>query len=91
MPLATQSVQMLREFQALYGQCRYVFLGRDRRKPMSGAAINAALQRLAYDTKMEITGDGFRAMARTILHERRHFPADVIEHHLAHRVPGGSP
>lgn len=26
-------------------------------------------------------------MARTILHERLRFPAEVIEHQLAHRVP----
>jgi len=87
-PLATQAVQMLTELQALTGHWRYVFPGRDRRKPMSGAAVNAALQRLGYDTKTEITGHGFRAMARTILHERLRFPADVIEHQLAHRVPG---
>ncbi|WP_407945463.1 tyrosine-type recombinase/integrase, partial [Paraburkholderia hiiakae] len=67
--------------------CRSVTTGRDRRKPMSGAAINAALQRLGFDTKTEITGHGFRAMARTILHERLRFPAEVIEHQLAHRVP----
>jgi integrase len=86
-PLATQAVQILKELRALTGQWRYVFPGRDRRKPMSGAAINAALQRLGYDTKTEITGHGFRAMARTILHERLRFPAEVIEHQLAHRVP----
>lgn len=54
---------------------------------MSAAAINAALQRLGFDTRTEITGHGFRAMARTILHERLRFPAEVIEHQLAHRVP----
>lgn len=86
-PLATQAVDILKELQALTGKWRYVFTGRDRRKPMSGAAINAALQRLGFDTKTEITGHGFRAMARTILHERLRFPAEVIEHQLAHRVP----
>lgn len=86
-PLATQVVEILKELQALTGQWRYVFPGRDRRKPMSGAAINAALQRLGFDTKTEITGHGFRAMARTILHERLRFPAEVIEHQLAHKVP----
>ena len=54
---------------------------------MSGAAIHAALQRHGYDTRTEITGHGFRAMARTILHERLRFPAEIIEHQLAHRVP----
>jgi integrase len=86
-PLARQVVDILKELQALTGQWRYVFTGRDRRKPMSGAAINAALQRLGFDTKTEITGHGFRAMARTILHERLRFPAEIIEHQLAHRVP----
>jgi integrase len=54
---------------------------------MSGAAINAALRRMGFDTKEEITGHGFRAMARTILHEHLRFPSEVIEHQLAHRVP----
>jgi integrase len=54
---------------------------------MSEAAINAALRRMGYDTKTEITGHGFRAMARTILHEELHVRPEVIEHQLAHRVP----
>ncbi|MEX3924002.1 tyrosine-type recombinase/integrase [Paraburkholderia sp. BR10936] len=86
-PLSTQAVAILRELQALTGQRRYVFPGRDPRKPMSEAAINAALRRMGYDTKTEITGHGFRAMARTILHEELHFKPEVIEHQLAHKVP----
>ena len=54
---------------------------------MSEAAVNAALRRLGYDTKTEITGHGFRAMARTILHEELHIKPEVIEHQLAHSVP----
>ena len=53
---------------------------------MSDAAINAALRRMGYDTKTEITGHGFRAMARTILHEELHIKPEVIEHQLAHQV-----
>jgi integrase len=86
-PLATQVIEILKELRALTGCWQFVFPGRDRRKPMSGAAINAALQRLGFDTKTEITGHGFRAMARTILHERLRFPAEVIEHQLGHKVP----
>ncbi|CAJ5407036.1 putative integrase [Burkholderia pseudomallei] len=86
-PLARQAVEILRDLQALTGQRRYVFPGRDVSKPMSGAAINAALRRMGFDTKTEITGHGFRAMARTILHERLRFPSEVIEHQLAHKVP----
>ncbi len=86
-PLSAQAVATLRELHALTGRRAYVFPGRDPKKPMSEAAINAALRRMGYDTKTEITGHGFRAMARTILHERLRFPAEVIEHQLAHKVP----
>lgn len=86
-PLAGQVVAMLRELHALTGRGRYVFPGRDPQKPMSEAAVNAALRRMGYDTKTEITGHGFRAMARTILHEELHFKPEVIEHQLAHKVP----
>jgi integrase len=68
-PLASQAVAILSDLHALTGQRRYVFPGRDPQKPMSDAALNAALRRLGYDTKTEITGHGFRAMARTILHQ----------------------
>lgn len=87
-PLATQAVAILRELHALTGHGRYVFPGaRSNDRPMSDAAINAALRRMGYDTKEEITGHGFRAMARTILHEELHVKPEVIEHQLAHTVP----
>lgn len=87
-PLATQVVAILRELHALTGSKQYVFPGaRSSERPMSEAAINAALRRLGFDTKTEITGHGFRAMARTILHEELHVKPEVIEHQLAHQVP----
>ncbi len=87
-PLAAQAVTILRELHALTGSGRYVFPGaRDRNRPMSEATINAALRRLGYDTRTEITGHGFRAMARTILHEELEQKPEVIEHQLAHAVP----
>lgn len=86
-PLASQVVATLRELHALTGHGSHVFPGRDPQKAMSEAAINAALRRMGYDTKTEITGHGFRAMARTILHEELHTKPEVIEHQLAHKVP----
>ena len=85
-PLASQAVVTLKELYALTGHGRYVFPGRDPQLPMSDAAVNAALRRMGYDTKTEITGHGFRAMARTILHEELHQKPEVIEHQLAHSV-----
>ena len=87
-PLSTQAVSILRELRAMTGRGRYVFPGaRTTARPMSNAAVNAALRRLGYDTRTEITGHGFRAMARTILHEELHQKPEVIEHQLAHSVP----
>lgn len=85
-PLSLQAVAILKELHALTGHAANVFTGRDPKKPMSEAAINAALRRMGYDTKTEITGHGFRAMARTILHEELHQKPEVIEHQLAHKV-----
>jgi integrase len=85
-PLATQAVATLRELHQLTGCREYVFPGRDPKLPMSDAAINAALRRMGYDTKTEITGHGFRAMARTILAEELRIAPEVIEHQLAHKV-----
>ena len=86
-PLATQAVAILQELYALTGHGLHVFPGRDPKQPMSEAAVNAALRRMGYDTKTEITGHGFRAMARTILHEELEQKPEVIEHQLAHKVP----
>lgn len=86
-PLPGQAIQIIRDLQPLTGRGVHVFAGRDPKKPMSDAAVNAALRRMGYDTRTEITGHGFRAMARTILHEELHFKPEVIEHQLAHRVP----
>ncbi|MDD2743383.1 MAG: integrase arm-type DNA-binding domain-containing protein [Rhodocyclaceae bacterium] len=85
-PLAAQVVATLRELHQLTGHGRYIFPGRDPLKPMSESAVNAALRRMGYDTKTEITGHGFRAMARTILHEELGQKPEVIEHQLAHSV-----
>lgn len=87
-PLSLQAVKILRELYPLTGRSAWVFPDmRDHKKPMSEATINAALRRMGYDTKTEITGHGFRWMARTILHEELHVKPEVIEHQLAHRVP----
>lgn len=87
-PLPTQAISILRELQPLSGHGEYVFRGgHSPLRPMSEAAINAALKRMGYDTKTEITGHGFRAMARTILHERLEIDPHIIEHQLAHSVP----
>ena len=86
-PLASQAVAVLRELHPFSGHGRYVFPGgHNPQQAMSEAAVNAALKRMGYDTKTEITGHGFRAMARTLLAEELHQKPEVIEHQLAHAV-----
>ena len=87
-PLSTQAIDILRTIHPLSGHGEYVFQGgHSPLRPMSEAAVNAALKRMGYDTQSEITGHGFRAMARTILHERLNVDPHIIEHQLAHKVP----
>lgn len=86
-PLSSQAVAILREIHALTGRGRYVFpCHRSYARPMSNNAVNAALRRMGFNTQEEITGHGFRAMARTILDEVLHVRPDFIEHQLAHAV-----
>jgi integrase len=85
-PLATQAVAILRELHALTGHGVYVFPGaRSHERPMSDNAILAALRRMGIG-KDEMSGHGFRALARTILDEVLGFRPDWIEHQLAHAV-----
>lgn len=87
-PLSTQAVKILKLIHPLSGHAEFVFQnGHDPKKPMSDAAINASLRRMGYDTKTQITGHGFRAIARTLLHERLNVDPHIIEHQLAHAVP----
>jgi len=89
-PLSTQALAILLDLQPLTGHQPggYVFPGgRSSLRPLSNAAINAALRRLGIDTKTELTGHGWRAVARTLLHEQLGFDPHVIEHQLAHAVP----
>ena len=85
-PLSDQAVAILTELQALTGRGRYVFpSARSPQRPMSNNAVLSALRRMGFD-KDEMSGHGFRAMARTILDETLHFRPDYIEHQLAHAV-----
>jgi len=87
-PLPAQAVAILRELYPLTKRGEFVFPGRDDKlKSISNATMNQALRRAGISTRYEQTGHGFRATARTILHEGLGFAPEVIEHQLAHRVP----
>ena len=85
-PLSTQAVALLRDLKPLTGHGRYVFPSpRSDSRPMSDNAVLSALRRMGF-AKDEMTGHGFRAMARTMLEERLGVEANIIEAQLAHAV-----
>jgi integrase len=89
-PLSRQAVAILRDLYPLTGHLPggWVFPGgRTPMRHLSNMAINAAYKRLGIDTKEELTGHGWRAVARTLLHEKLGYAPEIIEHQLAHRVP----
>ncbi|MSP49783.1 MAG: DUF4102 domain-containing protein [Alphaproteobacteria bacterium] len=85
-PLSSQAVAILRDIHPLTGRGRYVFpSARSTARPMSNNAVLAALRRMGF-AKDEMSGHGFRAMARTVLDEVLNVRPDFIEHQLAHAV-----
>lgn len=91
-PLARQAVEILKELQPLTGRGVYVFPSARTASPaaknqrqMSDNAILSAMRRLGIE-KEEMSGHGFRAMARTILDEVLGVRPDLVEHQLAHAV-----
>ncbi|WP_136417737.1 integrase arm-type DNA-binding domain-containing protein [Herbaspirillum sp. ST 5-3] len=85
-PLSQQAVAVLRELYPLTGRGRYVFPSpQSGERPMSDNAVLSAMRRMGIGND-EMSGHGFRAMARTILGEELGFRPDFIEHQLAHAV-----
>ena len=82
-PLASQTIAILREIHPLTGLGKYIFPGaRTDSRPMSENAVLGALRRMGYSNE-EMTGHGFRSMASTLLNEQG-FNRDAIERQLAH-------
>lgn len=82
-PLALQTVALLRELQALTGQKELLFPSQHNRRhaTISENTINHVIHRMGYKGKM--VGHGFRALASTTLNEMG-FRPDIIERQLAH-------
>jgi integrase len=91
-PLSRQSVSILKELHPLTRDSKYVFPGaRSSSRCMSENAVLLALRKMGF-AKEEMTGHGFRAMARTMIREQLHLEAEYIEIQLAHKTkaPNGT-
>ena len=85
-PLSRQVLEILEYVKPLTGHGVYVFPSPRSyagTKPMSDAALVAALRTLGY-TQEEITAHGFRHTASTLLNESQLWTPDAIEKQLAH-------
>jgi len=87
-PLSRQAIEILREIEPLSGDGKYVFpsvRNTTGERAMSDNAILAAMRGMGIG-KEQMTGHGFRAMARTMLDEVLGYRPELIEHQLAHQV-----
>ena len=85
-PLSNQVRAIIEGMRPETGDSPFVFPSfRSKLRPMSEGAILAAYRRCGV-TSREMTGHGWRAVARTFLDERLRFRADIIEAQLGHAV-----
>lgn len=85
-PLAKQTIGILRELKELTERGDYVFpSARGASRPLSENGVRTALRSMGY-TNEQMTAHGFRAMARTLLDEVLNFSPELIEHQMAHTV-----
>jgi integrase len=85
-PLSRQAREVVLELQPATGKGKYLVPSlQGAARPMSENTINGALRRLGFASD-QMTGHGFRAMARTLLDEVLAYRVEWIEHQLAHEV-----
>lgn len=85
-PLSDQAITLLKKIEALSGHLSFIFPGEyDQDKCMSDNTINKALRVMGYDTKKEICGHGFRAMACSALSESGLWSKEAIEKQMSHQ------
>ena len=85
-PLPRQAVEILEHLKRITGRGRYVFpSNRTDTRPISENTVNVSIRSITGGKDI-MTAHGFRALGRTILDEVLEYPAEWIEHQLAHTV-----
>ncbi len=89
-PLSRQALALLEQVRQLTGRFELIFPGDHAHwKPISENTVNAALRRLGYDTKVDVCGHGFRAMACSALMESGLWGRDAVERQMSHQERNG--
>ncbi|MBC3379456.1 integrase arm-type DNA-binding domain-containing protein [Serratia fonticola] len=85
-PLSRQAMEILSQIRLLSGDEALIFPGDHYQyKPMSENTINKALRTMGFDTKTEVCGHGFRAMACSALIESGLWSRDAVERQMSHQ------
>ncbi|HAL6497509.1 TPA: tyrosine-type recombinase/integrase [Escherichia coli] len=85
-PLSEQSIAILKQIKDITGNNELIFPGdHNPYKPMSENTVNKALRVMGYDTKKDICGHGFRAMACSALMESGLWAKDAVERQMSHQ------
>ncbi|NHM11959.1 tyrosine-type recombinase/integrase [Citrobacter youngae] len=85
-PLSRQAIAILKQIQEISGHLDLVFPGEHNPyKPMSENTVNRALRLMGYDTKTDVCGHGFRAMACSALMESELWSRDAVERQMSHQ------
>ncbi|HCN8572491.1 TPA: tyrosine-type recombinase/integrase [Escherichia coli] len=85
-PLSEQSIAILKQIKDITGNNELIFPGDDNPfKPMCENTVNKALRVMGYDTKKDICGHGFRAMACSALMESGLWAKDAVERQMSHQ------
>ncbi|MBI0431739.1 tyrosine-type recombinase/integrase [Pectobacterium parmentieri] len=85
-PLSRHSIAILKQIREISGHQVLIFPGdHNPYKPMCENTVNKALRLMGYDTKDEICGHGFRAMACSALMESGLWAQDAVERQMSHQ------
>lgn len=85
-PLSEQCIAILKQIKDITGNNELIFPGdHNPYKPMCENTVNKALRVMGYDTKKDICGHGFRAMACSALMESGLWAKDAVERQMSHQ------
>ncbi|EQC1033629.1 tyrosine-type recombinase/integrase [Klebsiella pneumoniae] len=85
-PLSEQSIAILKQIKDITGNNELIFPGdHNPYKPMCENTVNKALRVMGYDTKKDICGHGFRAIACSALMESGLWAKDAVERQMSHQ------
>lgn len=85
-PLSHQSIDILKQIREISGDQELLFPSiRNPSRPMSENTVNKALRLMEYNTKEDVCGHGFRAMACSALVESGLWSLDAVERQMSHQ------